>query len=64
VPTFCLFSKYPEPLQSQPVFCSIGTGRFNRGQNGWHVMLTTTFYLKFFKGTKQKLTGRNNYKTG
>jgi hypothetical protein len=43
VPTFYLFSKYPEQLREHPMFSSIGTGRFNRGQIGWGVMLTTTF---------------------
>jgi hypothetical protein len=43
------------------VFCSIGTGRFNRGQNGWGVMLITTIYLKFYKRTRQKLTGRKKF---
>jgi hypothetical protein len=43
VPLFYHFSKYPKPLHDHPVFCPIGTGRFNRGKNGWDVMLTTTF---------------------
>jgi hypothetical protein len=38
-----LFSKCPDPFQGHPVFCSVGIGRFNRGQNGWGVMLNTTF---------------------
>ena len=48
-PTFCLFSKCPEPLPDHAVFSSIGTGRYNRGQNGWDVMLTTNLYIKFSK---------------
>jgi hypothetical protein len=62
VPLFYLLLKCPEPLQGHPVFCSIGTGRFNRGQNGWRVMMTITFYLMFCKKARQKLTGRNNCK--
>jgi hypothetical protein len=58
VPTFYPFSNCPEPLQGYPVFCSSDTGRFNREQNGWCVMLTTAFYLKIFKRTRQKLTGK------
>jgi hypothetical protein len=42
-PTFYLFSKYSDPLREHPLFCSIGTGRYNRVQIGWGVMLTTTF---------------------
>jgi len=44
VPTFYLLSKCPEPLRYHPVFCSIGTERFNREQNGWGVMPPTTLY--------------------
>jgi len=55
VPTFYLFSKYPEPLPDHKVFYFIGTGRFNRGHNGWGVMLTTKFYMKFFQKDETKI---------
>ena len=41
-PRFYLSSNCPEPFRDHTVFCSIGNGRYNRGQNGWGVMLTTT----------------------
>jgi hypothetical protein len=44
------FLKKSRTFPGQTFFCSIGTGRHNRGKNGWGVMLTTTFYLKFSKG--------------
>jgi len=44
VQTFYLSSKCPELLREHPVFCCIGPGRFNRGQNGWGVMPPTTLY--------------------
>jgi len=44
VPTNYLFSKCPETLLEHPVYCSIGNGQFNPGQNGSGMMLLTTLY--------------------